>query len=223
MLKRILWLALAAAAGWLAWQWLRERQADTTYSPPLFAPPRPLERYTPPASIAPPAPPPTARPGPATALESVAAPPAPTDSADAALDTPQTPPEPAKTAAERVPGAAEGSAPEEETSEAGSSAPETGEPATNQQPEHSGITAQPPVAAMTASGNERATIADSLAGAEAAGEPLLEGVTGYCVRCKTKRVIQHAHEETTESGRRAARGTCPVCGANMFTFLKDDE
>jgi len=48
-------------------------------------------------------------------------------------------------------------------------------------------------------------------------------VIGYCVRCKTKRPIQGAHEETTETGRRAARGTCPVCGANMFTFLKDEE
>jgi hypothetical protein len=54
------------------------------------------------------------------------------------------------------------------------------------------------------------------------GEPITAEVTGYCVRCKTKRPIQHAHEETTESGRRAARGTCPVCGSNMFTFLKDN-
>jgi uncharacterized protein DUF5679 len=50
----------------------------------------------------------------------------------------------------------------------------------------------------------------------------LGDVVGYCVRCKTKRPISGAHEETTESGRRAARGTCPVCGANMFTFLKDE-
>ena len=44
-------------------------------------------------------------------------------------------------------------------------------------------------------------------------------VVGYCMRCKTKRPIQNAHHETTESGRPAARGTCPVCGAKMFTFL----
>jgi len=44
-------------------------------------------------------------------------------------------------------------------------------------------------------------------------------ISGYCMRCKTKRLIQNAHRETTESGRPAARGTCPVCGANMFTFL----
>jgi hypothetical protein len=53
----------------------------------------------------------------------------------------------------------------------------------------------------------------------AAGD--LEGITGYCARCKARRSISDPHEETTESGRRAARGTCPVCGAKMFTFLSN--
>ena len=51
------------------------------------------------------------------------------------------------------------------------------------------------------------------------------GVLIYLIvrgRSMNERAIQDAHEETTESGRRAARGTCPVCGANMFTFLKDE-
>jgi hypothetical protein len=46
-----------------------------------------------------------------------------------------------------------------------------------------------------------------------------EAIVGYCARCKSRRTIRDAHEETTDSGRRAARGTCPVCGAKMFTFL----
>ena len=46
-----------------------------------------------------------------------------------------------------------------------------------------------------------------------------EAIVGYCARCKSRRTISDAREETTESGRRAARGTCPVCGAKMFTFL----
>ena len=50
----------------------------------------------------------------------------------------------------------------------------------------------------------------------------LHGITAYCFRCKAKRVIDHAHEEITESGRRGARGTCPVCGTSIFTFLSDD-
>lgn len=52
-----------------------------------------------------------------------------------------------------------------------------------------------------------------------AGDDIEEEISGYCMRCKTKRPIQNARRETTESGRPAARGVCPVCGANMFTFL----
>jgi hypothetical protein len=48
-------------------------------------------------------------------------------------------------------------------------------------------------------------------------------ISGYCMRCKTKRLIQNAHHETTESGRPAARGTCPICGSNMFTFLATND
>lgn len=44
-------------------------------------------------------------------------------------------------------------------------------------------------------------------------------MTGYCVSCRTKRTMVDAHEETTENGRRALRGTCEVCGSNMFRFL----
>jgi len=49
----------------------------------------------------------------------------------------------------------------------------------------------------------------------------LEGVIGYCVRCRAKREMDGAQEEITENGRRAARGTCPVCGTTMFRFLKE--
>jgi hypothetical protein len=49
----------------------------------------------------------------------------------------------------------------------------------------------------------------------------VEAITGYCARCKARRTILDPHEETTESGRRAARGTCPVCGAKIFTFLSN--
>ncbi|GAB4202051.1 MAG: hypothetical protein OHK0022_24750 [Roseiflexaceae bacterium] len=48
-----------------------------------------------------------------------------------------------------------------------------------------------------------------------------EAITGYCVRCRAKRQMQHPQVETTENGRRGARGTCPVCGSTMFRFLKE--
>jgi Domain of unknown function (DUF5679) len=54
----------------------------------------------------------------------------------------------------------------------------------------------------------------------AAGEAKsAEAIVGYCARCKARRSISDAREETTDTGRRAARGTCSVCGAKMFTFL----
>lgn len=87
----------------------------------------------------------------------------------------------------------------------------------------------PPAAAPPAPAEEPLAAAPSAPAEEppaAAAEPAerrapveLVGVIGYCVRCKTKRPIAGAHEEITESGRRAARGTCSVCGAKIFTFL----
>jgi Domain of unknown function (DUF5679) len=64
-----------------------------------------------------------------------------------------------------------------------------------------------------------ATSADAVADTSEVGGIAEIEISGYCMRCKTKRPIQNVHRETTESGRPAARGTCPVCGANMFTFL----
>lgn len=46
-----------------------------------------------------------------------------------------------------------------------------------------------------------------------------EALEAYCVRCKTRRPIQALHIETTESGRRAAKGSCPICGAKLNRFL----
>ncbi len=54
-------------------------------------------------------------------------------------------------------------------------------------------------------------------------QPADDEIMGYCVRCRTKRPIQGAQLTTSESGRRAARGTCPVCGAKMYTFLAAEE
>lgn len=53
------------------------------------------------------------------------------------------------------------------------------------------------------------------------GEEDDSSITGYCVRCRAKRQMQDPQVETTENGRRGARGTCPVCGSTMFRFLKE--
>lgn len=42
---------------------------------------------------------------------------------------------------------------------------------------------------------------------------------GYCVKCKAKKVIAEAVEETMKNGRKAIKGKCPDCGAVMFKIM----
>jgi len=41
---------------------------------------------------------------------------------------------------------------------------------------------------------------------------------GYCVKCKEKRHYT-GEVRISESGRRMARGTCPVCGSTINRIL----
>lgn len=63
--------------------------------------------------------------------------------------------------------------------------------------------------------------APAVAEAPAAAAPATTEI--YCVRCKERRDVPNATEERTANGRRAARGICPVCGAKVFTFLREQE
>ena len=42
---------------------------------------------------------------------------------------------------------------------------------------------------------------------------------GYCVKCKAKKEIADAVEETMKNGRKAIKGKCPTCGTVMFKIL----
>jgi hypothetical protein len=42
---------------------------------------------------------------------------------------------------------------------------------------------------------------------------------GYCVKCKAKKEIKDAVEETMKNGRKAIKGKCPTCGTVMFKIL----
>jgi hypothetical protein len=42
---------------------------------------------------------------------------------------------------------------------------------------------------------------------------------GYCVKCKAKKEITEAVEETMKNGRKAIKGRCPTCGTVMFKIL----
>lgn len=39
---------------------------------------------------------------------------------------------------------------------------------------------------------------------------------GYCVKCKKKREMKNPTRAMLRNGRRATKGTCPVCGTKMF-------
>lgn len=44
-------------------------------------------------------------------------------------------------------------------------------------------------------------------------------VQAYCVKCKEKRTMKDSQEQQLDNGRRAAKGTCEVCGTKMTKFL----
>ena len=47
---------------------------------------------------------------------------------------------------------------------------------------------------------------------------MAESYNGYCVKCKEKRDFD-VEGKVSESGRRMAQGTCPVCGTKMNRIL----
>ena len=47
---------------------------------------------------------------------------------------------------------------------------------------------------------------------------MAESYNGYCVKFKEKRDFD-GEVKVSESGRRRARGTCPVCGPKMNRIL----
>jgi Zn finger protein HypA/HybF involved in hydrogenase expression len=42
---------------------------------------------------------------------------------------------------------------------------------------------------------------------------------GYCVKCKARKEIVDAVEETMKNCRKAIKGRCPTCGTVMFKIL----
>ncbi len=38
----------------------------------------------------------------------------------------------------------------------------------------------------------------------------------YCVKCRTKRDAENVQEVTMKNGKKASKGTCPVCSTSMF-------
>lgn len=49
-------------------------------------------------------------------------------------------------------------------------------------------------------------------------EPAMADYEGYCVKCREKRTFD-GNEVELANGRRAAQGSCPVCGTKMNRIL----
>jgi hypothetical protein len=49
-------------------------------------------------------------------------------------------------------------------------------------------------------------------------DDVAETYNGYCVKCKAKRDFE-GEVAVSESGRRMAKGKCPVCGTTMNRIL----
>ena len=43
-----------------------------------------------------------------------------------------------------------------------------------------------------------------------------EPIVGYCLKCKEKHPMDNPQAEWAANGSPATRGTCPVCGTNMY-------
>ena len=48
--------------------------------------------------------------------------------------------------------------------------------------------------------------------------PSVAQYEAYCVKCKAKREFE-GEEVTLKNGRKAAKGTCPVCGTTVMRIL----
>ncbi|NWG18913.1 MAG: hypothetical protein HXY39_01165 [Chloroflexi bacterium] len=58
--------------------------------------------------------------------------------------------------------------------------------------------------------------------ASATGDAHAE-LIGWCARCHARRPMQGVSVTTTTSGRRVARGTCPVCHAGITRFVARED
>ncbi|GCE14152.1 alpha/beta fold hydrolase [Tengunoibacter tsumagoiensis] len=47
----------------------------------------------------------------------------------------------------------------------------------------------------------------------------IPAVEAYCVKCRQKREMTHAHKTVTKNGRSAMEGICPICATRLFRFI----
>jgi Domain of unknown function (DUF5679) len=73
-------------------------------------------------------------------------------------------------------------------------------------------------AGETAGPRPRKTLVPDRTDRSARGVRVADTYEGYCVKCKEKREYT-GEVRVSDSGRRMARGTCPVCGTTINRIL----
>jgi Domain of unknown function (DUF5679) len=74
------------------------------------------------------------------------------------------------------------------------------------------VPARPPIRAASQPSRERSPRSI------ARRRPGVAKYEAYCVKCRAKREFEGT-EVTLKNGRRAAQGTCPVCGTKVMRIL----
>ncbi len=59
-------------------------------------------------------------------------------------------------------------------------------------------------------------------GTRVSGIPIKRKISGYCVKCKKKRIMKNPLEIILRNRRLAAQGTCPKCRTKMFRIMKSN-
>ena len=197
---RLLRLAAIVAILWLVWREVtRRREALIAARRAVSAPVAPP--LAPPAAPPAPAPPLPAAPGAPETLEEAPPPAAPR--------APAPPPPPgAPETLEEVPPPAAPRAPAPAPPPVAPGAPESLEEAPPPGSDREGRVADSPTPAAASDDSEAK-----------AQETRNGELIGWCARCREHHPMQRVTYTTNVSGRRIARGVCPVCGAGITRFV----
>jgi hypothetical protein len=216
---RLLRLAAIMAILWLVWREVTRRRealiaarraASAPVTPPLAPPAAP---HPPAPAVAPPA-----APG-APASPSETTPPEPNGEDETAAHPAPAAAPPAAPGAPAFPGETTPPEPNGEDETAAHPAPAVVPPAAPGAPE-SLEEATPPTANGDIGAAEHPAPAAASDDSEAEAQETRNGeLIGWCARCREHHPMQRVTYTTNVSGRRIARGVCPVCGASITRFV----
>jgi len=215
---RLLRLAAIVAILWLVWREITRRREALIAARRAVSAPAPPPLAPPAAPPAPAAPPPPAAPG-SPASPSETTPPEPNGEDETAAHPAPAAAPPAAPGAPAFPGETTPPEPNGEDETAAHPAPAVVPPAAPGAPE-SPEEATPPTANGDIGAAEHPAPAAASDDSEAEAQETRNGeLIGWCARCREHHPMQRVTYTTNVSGRRIARGVCPVCGAGITRFV----